>query len=60
MADNSSMRWRVGRSYGIHVYTDSGDKTADVAVATFHDPEDAFVAVQEHNASLEQRSRSDV
>lgn len=36
--------WRVGRHYGIHVY--EGDRP----VATFHDPEEAALAVAAVNA----------
>lgn len=53
MPEKHAERWRIGRSYGIHVYTDTGDRKNDAAVATFHDPEDAFVAVRDHNRALD-------
>ena len=36
--------WRVGRSYGIHVYSE------DVPIATFHQPADAQLAVAAVNS----------
>lgn len=48
------MRWRVGRSYGIHVY-EVGETSpdGDRPVATFLRPEDAALAVAAVNATSE-------
>lgn len=45
-ADSAGEAWRVGRSYGIHVYC--GDRP----VATFLDAADAERAVADHNAGV--------
>lgn len=47
MSDNTTVPWRVGRSFAIHVYA------SDVPVATFHTATDAHAAVKAHNQQAE-------
>jgi hypothetical protein len=49
------MTWRIGQHYNIHVYETTEDEDDDRPVATFHNPDDARLAVDAVNWLLDPR-----